>query len=153
MKAPIAAFALSAFMAASLELLPVVNPRASSDPEESRILALENAWNQAEEKKDTRTLNLLLSETLSYIHYDGTLMDKSQFLASARDRWLQPTQISNESIKAHVYGQSAVVTGVYRETGNQKGKAYQRRGRFTDTWIKVGNSWQCVASQSTLIAH
>ena len=126
---------------------------ANANAEEIRVLLLEAAWNQAEQKKDAHALNLLLADTLSYIDYDGTLMDKSQFLVSAKDRWLKPSQITNESTTAHIYGQSAVVTGVYRETGNQKGKPYQRRGRFTDTWMKVGNSWQCVASQSTLIAH
>jgi hypothetical protein len=45
------------------------------------------------------------------------------------------------------------VTGVYREKGTYKGKPYQRRGRFTDTWVKQKGTWQCVASQSTLISH
>ena len=124
----------------------------SKTSEQTRVLSLEAAWNQAEQQKDTRALNLLLADTLSYIDYDGTFMDKPQFLASAKDRRLQPSQIIDESIAAHIYGQSAVVTGVYREKGTNKGKPYLRRGRFTDTWIKLGNTWQCVASQSTLIA-
>jgi ketosteroid isomerase-like protein len=54
-------------------------------------------------------------------------------------------------MKVHVYGGAGVVTGVYRETGITKGKAYARRARFTDTWIKQDGQWKCVASQSTLI--
>jgi hypothetical protein len=29
----------------------------------------------------------------------------------------------------------------------------QRHGRFTDTWVNQNGTWQCVASQSTLIPH
>jgi len=52
-----------------------------------------------------------------------------------------------------VYGNSAVVTGVYREKGVKNGRPYQRRGRFTDTWVYQSGSWVCVASQSTLIGN
>jgi len=58
-----------------------------------------------------------------------------------------------EEMTAHVYGDAAVVTGVYREKGTYKRKPYQRRGRFTDTWVKQKGTWQCVVSQSTLISH
>jgi hypothetical protein len=104
-------------------------------------------------RKDTQALDLLLADSMSYIDYDGTLMDKAQFLASARKSSLHPVQITDHSIKAHMYGQSAVVTGLYIEMGTEKAKPYQRRGRFTDMWIKLGKSWQCVSSQSTLIAR
>jgi ketosteroid isomerase-like protein len=121
-----------------------------TNPDEGRILSLESAWNQAEQQKDTKALNLLLAENLVYIDYDGTLMDKTQFLASVSVKPLHPSQIVNTSVKAYVYGESAVVTGLYRETGNLQGKTYIRRGRFTDVWVKVNQTWQCVASQSTL---
>jgi ketosteroid isomerase-like protein len=134
-------------------MLPTIPSKAAySDPEEARILSLEAAWNHAEQQKDVRALDLLLGETLSYVDYDGTFMDKAQFLASAREGGLHPAQITDESSIVHIYGRSAVVAGVYRERGTNKGKGYQRRGRFTDTWVRLGNGWQCVASQSTLIA-
>jgi ketosteroid isomerase-like protein len=132
--------------------LPVASQSVpSTADEEARVLSLEGAWNHAEQQKDTQALNLLLADTLSYVDYDGTLMDKPQFLVSARDRSLHPVLITDESIRAHIYEQSAVVTGIYRETGTNKKQPYQRRGRFTDTWVKLGDTWQCVASQSTLI--
>ena len=51
----------------------------------------------------------------------------------------------------HVYGGTAIVTGVYRERVQLKGKSVVRRGRFTDTWVKQNGAWKCVASQVTLI--
>jgi ketosteroid isomerase-like protein len=61
--------------------------------------------------------------------------------------------IGNESMSVHLYGQIAVVIGVYREAGTESGKPYSRRGRFTDTWVRRSGSWLCVATQSTLIAR
>jgi len=121
--------------------------------EQARLLALENAWNTAEEHKDIKALDQLLSSDLIYIDYDGTLMDKAAFMASVSAPSLHPEQIVNESMAVHLYGNSAVVTGVYREKGTAKGKPYLRRGRFIDTWIYQHNTWQCVTSQSTLISH
>lgn len=125
----------------------------SSDTNASvtRILALENAWNQAEEHKDAGALDSLLSDSLVYIDYDGSYMDKAQFMASVRAPQLHPEQIVNETMNAHVFGDSAVVTGIYHEKGVDKGRPYLRRGRFTDTWVNQNGTWVCVASQSTLI--
>lgn len=133
-------------------LVSVGNPaKSDTATDEARVLSLESAWNQAFAQKDTRALGMLFADTFSYIDYDGSIMNKTQYLASAQSRWVMPTRILNESVAAHIYGQTAVVTGVYRETGTKGGKPYLLRERFTDTWIRLGNSWQCVASQSTLI--
>jgi hypothetical protein len=121
------------------------------DAEQSKILALENAWNRAEEKKDTKALESLLDANLVYIDYDGSLLNKAQFIASVKDPAWHPDQIVNESMTVEVYKNSAVVTGIYREKGVENGKAYLHRGRFTDTWVYRDNLWVCVASQLTLI--
>jgi ketosteroid isomerase-like protein len=132
---------------------PAAQAPAQPDAEQSKILALENAWNQAEEHKDTKALESLLDASLVYVDYDGSMMNKTQFIASVKAPALHPEQIVNESMTAHVYGDSAVVTGVYREKGVSNGKAYLRRGRFTDTWVYQRGAWVCVASQSTLMTH
>ena len=137
------------FVAGSRLLAQISSSPAS---EEGRILSLESAWNQAEQQKDIKALDLLLSENLVYTDHEGSFMDKAHFLASVSERSLHPEQIANVSVQVHMYGKTAVVTGIYRETGTQNGKNYTRRGRFTDTWINVNNTWQCIASQSTLIA-
>jgi ketosteroid isomerase-like protein len=123
------------------------------DSERTKILALENAWNQAEQNKDTKALEGLLASTLVYIDYDGSLMDKAKFIASVKAPSLHPEQIVNESMTAYMYGDSAVVTGIYREKGLRNGKPYSRRGRFTDTWVNQGGTWVCASSQSTLISY
>ncbi|MFY9791980.1 MAG: nuclear transport factor 2 family protein [Candidatus Sulfotelmatobacter sp.] len=124
-----------------------------SDGDRSRIIALENAWNQAVREKDTSALNLLLGPELVYVDYDGTLMDKAQYLASVKSQVVQPERIVSESMNVHLFAAAAVVEGIYRETGEKNGKSYTLRERFSDTWIRRNESWECVASHSTLINH
>jgi ketosteroid isomerase-like protein len=123
------------------------------DPEQDRILSLENAWNQAVQQKDAHALEMLLAPDLVYVEYDGTLMNKAEYLASVRSPSLHPVRIVNESTNVRLYGAVAVVNGVCRENGVKNGKPYTLHERFTDTWIRRGDNWMCVASESTLIPH
>lgn len=120
---------------------------------ESKILAMENAWAQAEEHGDFKALQTLLDDSLVYIRYDGSVWNKSQYLASLKDATSKEEQGVNESMNARVFGDTAVVTGIYRVKGMEKGKPYQRRERFADTWIFRNGVWVCITSQVTLINH
>jgi len=122
--------------------------------EEGRIIALESAWDQAEQNKDAAALAGLLADKLVYVDYDGTLSNKQQLLESIKSAAVTSEQINNEGVKVQLYNDNvAVSTGIYRDKGVEKGKPFQRRGRFTNVWIKQKGAWQCIASQSTLIAH
>jgi len=134
---------------------PQLKAQASARPdaEQARILTLESAWNQAVQQKDAPALDILLAPDLIYVEYDGTLMNKGQYLASVRSPSMQPLHIVNESTSVHLYGMVAVVNGICRENGVKKGKPYTLRERFTDTWVRRSDNWVSVASQSTLIQH
>ena len=121
--------------------------------EEGRIIALESAWDQAEQNKDATALANLLSDNLVYVDYDGSLSNKQQFLASVKSASISSEQINNEGVTVRLYNNVAVSTGIYRDKGVENGKPFQRRGRFTNVWINQNGAWQCIASQSTLIAH
>lgn len=141
----------SFLLAASLISPAQTNSGMSGD--EGTILVLENAWNKAEMNKDGQALDELLANSLVYVDYDGSLMDKDQFVASAKNSTVQSLQLVNDNVHVHMYADSAVVYGVYHEKGVEKGHSYTRNGRFVDTWVKVSNTWQCVASQSTLLSR
>jgi len=139
-------------------LVAYLPARAADKPQDvaatqTRILALENAWNLAEEHKDIKALDSLLASTLVYVDYDGTFMNKAEFIASVKRPSLHPEQIVNDVMTTQVYGDTVIVSGLYREKGTIDGKPYARRGRFTDTWINFNGTWLCVASQSTLLEH
>jgi ketosteroid isomerase-like protein len=124
--------------------------RTRSD-EGGHILALDNSWNRALETKDIKALDLLLADTFVSVDIDGSMETKHQFLASIKAPDYHPSQAVTEQSTVEVYGDSAVVAGVFRSKGVDKGKTYVRRERFVDTWVKINGSWKCVASVTVLI--
>jgi ketosteroid isomerase-like protein len=141
-------------VAAALLLLTVVlvtaNQNTDSD-EGGRVLALEKAWNRALEEKDTKALEMLLAYTMVSVDIDGSVQSKSEFLASIKAPDYQPSQAVTEQSTVQVYGDAAVVVGIFRIKGTDKGKPFSHRERFVDTWIKINGAWQCVATTSNLI--
>ncbi len=119
--------------------------------DETQLIQLERAWNQAEAGTDPAAITSLFEDTLVYVDYDGSLKNKTEYLRSVANPAAKPDHLYDEGMKAYVYGATGIVSGVYRETGATKGKPYTRRARFTDSWVKRDGKWKCVASQSTLI--
>ena len=124
----------------------------TADDKTQAVINLENAWNYAEERHDGDALRLLLAETFVYTDYDGTFMDRDQWLRKVQSLAKDYRHLSNIEQNARAYGDTVVVIGVYVEKMKIKGKDADRRVRFTDTWIFQNSHWECVASQSTLTA-
>ena len=116
---------------------------------QSKIIALEKAWNQAYKLGDTRALDGILDDQIVLINDDGTVQTKAEFLASVKPAKSQEQQVAPESINVHVFGTTAVATGVFRAKGVEAGKPYVRRERFVDTWVYKGDKWVCVATNAT----
>jgi len=114
--------------------------------DKSRIVALENSWNQAELHNDAHAVDLLLADDFVMTVADGYTMNKAAMLASVRDTSYKPDVLQSENMQVHMYGNTAIVTGSYLEKGKDKGKPFERRGRFTDTWVNLSGEWRCVAS-------
>src|SRR5215470_9321445 len=123
----------------------------NSNDQAGRIQALELAWNHALESKDANALDMLLANTMVSVDIDGSMVNKKDFLASVKSPEYQPSQAVTEQSNVQMYGDAAVVVGIFRIKGMEKGKPYVHRERFVDTWIKRDGGWQCVASSATLI--
>lgn len=120
---------------------------------ESKLIALENAWNQAQLHHDANALGRLVGDRFIYTDTDGSVMNKTQFLADAKDMDYQATSAANTNVKVDLYDTTAVVSGSYHTKGTYKAKPFDHHGRFTDTWIYLNGQWQCVASATTLLQH
>lgn len=123
----------------------------SASADEIQIRQLERAWNQAEARQEVQEVSSLLADTLAYTDYDGSFMNKAEYMKWVAAPQQKADHLYDEGLTVQVYGNAAVVTGIYRETGTNKGKPYVIRSRYTDTWIKRNGAWLCAASHSTLI--
>lgn len=117
----------------------------------SNILALEHAWDQAQERGDVKALTAIFDDALIYVDFDGKLLTKAGYLARVKANDTHMQQIVAEEMNVQMFGSTAVVVGTYRVKGVDNGKPYLRRGRFTDTWVLRGTNWICVAASTTPI--
>jgi ketosteroid isomerase-like protein len=137
--------------------LSVLAQDTSDAATKSKIAALEGAWNQAYKSGDTKALDALLDNAIVLVNDDGSVQTKKEFLASVKppgtQAGSQEQQVAPESMSVHVFGNTAVATGIFRAKGMEGKKAYVRRERFIDTWIYKDGHWVCVATDATPIRH
>jgi ketosteroid isomerase-like protein len=123
----------------------------------SKIVALEQAWNQAYKSADAKALDSLLDNGIVLVNDDGSVQTKTEFLASVKESLAQPSsqqqQVAPESLSVHVFGTAAIATGVMKVKGVEGGKPYTRRERFVDTWVHKGGTWVCVGTDATPVLH
>jgi ketosteroid isomerase-like protein len=137
--------------------LSVLAQDASDSATKSKIAALEGAWNQAYKSGDTKALDTLLDNAIVLVNDDGSVQTKKEFLASVKPAGSaagpQQQQVAPESMSVHVFGNTAIATGIFRAKGIEGKKSYVRRERFIDTWINKDGHWVCVATDATPIKH
>jgi ketosteroid isomerase-like protein len=119
------------------------------DPVESELRALESRWNEAIVRKDTAVLGRILGDDFVIITADGQIGSKSQLLevVAAPDAVIDP--FVTEDVKVRVYGDAAVLTGRFTQTGTYKGRRFESRCLYTDVYAKRGQQWVAVSAQAT----
>jgi ketosteroid isomerase-like protein len=145
-------YSLAPALLLSLFLSPKANSGAPQTDDASKVVAMENLWNQMQLNHDAPAMEKMLDEDFVLTDYDGSLLTKSQFLESIKDPSTKLTQEMSEGMKLHQHGVTVVITGATREKGTQNGKSFAHNGRFTDTWIKKDGRWVCVASHLGVIS-
>jgi len=131
---------------------PTIAQADDLEADKAKLLALENGWNLAQLQRDSRALQALLSDRYVYTDYDGTVMNKGQFLTDNKDREYKPTVVTNEEMQVITYSNVAVVIGKYHTKGTFRDKPFDHWGRFTDTWVYENNAWRCLATHTSLIS-
>lgn len=112
---------------------------------------LEEEWNAAALKRDKGWFDRnYAADYTSVSSGSAALMTKSEDISDIVDDkgTVDWNGLSNMNIR--IEGNTAIVTGINHVKGkDEKGAAYDRRVRFTDTWIKRDGRWQVWASQGT----
>jgi hypothetical protein len=121
--------------------------RISNTSVEQEIIKLENQWNEAMIKVDTKALSDILADDYFETGDKGELSTKDKFISALKSGELKFSSAKCDDLKVRVYGSAAVVTGRNTTKGEEKGKDISGSSRYTDTWAMRNNRWQCVASQ------
>src|SRR6266852_8755372 len=98
---------ISLLLLLSLPALP--QSFAQTEGDESKIIALENLWNQVQVAHDADAMEKMLHPDFVLTDYDGSVLNKAQFLASIRDKSNKLTSEVSQDMKLHRHGDTVVV--------------------------------------------
>jgi len=127
-----------------LALLLAVNVQ---DADTRALLRLEDDWASGLVKRDRVTFERLLADGFVYTE-DDQMMDRTTVLTSVVAGSDTVVAARNEGMVVHRYGPvTSVVTGWLIIGGRGATGEFNRRYRFTDTWVKRAGRWQIVAAQ------
>ncbi len=113
------------------------------------IIALENRRIEAMTKQDTRALDEILADDLSYVHSTARVETKAEFISSLTSGRTRYQSIERDDVKVRQYGDTAVVTGHAKVHVDANGREIKFQIRFIDGCAKRDDVWRMVAWQST----
>jgi ketosteroid isomerase-like protein len=143
---------LFAVLLLSVTVVPTFSIPQQKAESASKVLALENKWNEAYKQGDVTAMNSLLADDFIITVEDGTTFSKSGYVAHCADPDNRVLISEMSDLKVRMHGNTAIVTGAYHEKGTSKGKPYEFHDRLTDVWMLNDGRWQVVASHYAIPA-
>lgn len=119
-------------------------------PDTRQLLRLEDAWTTGLVKRDGALFRRLLAPGFVYTEDDRT-MTRDDVLRDVTSGSDTVAAALNEGMAVHLFGSTGVVTGWLVVRGRGGTGAFDRRYRFTDTWVKRNGAWRIVAAQDYLV--
>ena len=114
---------------------------------ETELIELERQLSEALVREDAAVLNHLWSKDLVFTFPNGHMSNKAQRLAAQKPtaQSAQSTN-SNDEVKVHIYGNTAVVTVLSTWKGKAGTQEYSDQYQGTHVWAKQQGRWQLVAA-------
>ncbi|MGI9078564.1 MAG: nuclear transport factor 2 family protein [Gemmatimonadaceae bacterium] len=115
------------------------------------LLYMERDWNDASRKRDAAWFERNYASDASDVSSrTGEIHSKAEEIASMKNDKSVMESLELSDLDVRIEGTAAIVTGVNHVKGrDEQGKAFDRRVRFTDTFVKRDGRWQVWATQGT----
>jgi len=129
--------------------------RATGADVEKELRGLERQWLDAYIKHDAEAMARIEADDFTITYPDGSVRTKAEEVEAQKKAARQPADPSQASATEdehiRVYGNTAVLTGVFVSKGGRQNPNAVFRSRYTDVYVRRGGVWQVVASQLTAI--
>lgn len=125
-----------------LTVLLLAAPALADD--KADVLKAQDQFINARIKADFPALEKILTPDFLAVTHDGRFLDKTQFLAYAKERKLSKLALQAPKVRV-TGGQLAVVTAVAPVAGDDSkagGKFEKAKSAITYVWIKTAQGWR-----------
>jgi|SRR5215831_17300196 ketosteroid isomerase-like protein len=123
-----------------------VGLRAQQKTDSDRVREMETLLTDAYKHRQVEVFAPMLDEDFVITFEDGSTYSKTGYLSYSATTSTRIDFVEMTDLKIRVHRNTAVVTGVYHERGEDKKGPYDYHDRFTDVWMKKGTRWLLIAS-------
>ena len=127
-------------------ILPAVPLLGQEKGDAAELRALEMQITDLYKQRKIEPIARLLDDDFVITFEDGNVYSKTGYISYNAAASLRILEAETLDVKVHLHGNTAVLTGIYHEQGEEKGKPYDYRDRFTDVWMKKDGKWRIIAS-------
>jgi len=128
--------------------LPAQSNEAQIDNEQE-LRNLEKEWDAAIVARDIPTLNGILSDDFEFIDSAGSVHSKPDILEGIKNSKATTKPFETKDVHVRIYGTTAILTGRFTQMAVYEGKEYSGQFRYTDVYVKQGNSWRAVSAHAS----
>ena len=109
------------------------------------LTALNRDYIRSVQHGDVQRFDEILAEDFLCSNPDGSLVDKSKFLAQTA-RPVMITDLSAQEVRVRILGDVAII---HARTTYTTSDGEQRNGRYTDVWARRDGRWLAVSANVT----
>ncbi|MEA2176349.1 MAG: hypothetical protein QOD00_3941 [Blastocatellia bacterium] len=122
----------------------------SFEQTEKRLNALERKLMDAVKLQDAPALKRILSDdfTLTSALSARTMQDKTQYLESTLRDW-QLKSYDFDKLNVRIYGDTALINGLYKQEAVVAGKPSSGSFLLTDVWVRQDGQWRIVSRHTS----
>lgn len=125
-------------------LLIFIHPSFSQSKDDEEVISLSKRKFKWMVDKNIDSLEMILDERLSYIHSNGWIQTKKDFLNDFSHKLIYH-EISVSEMKVHTYRKSAVITGKGHFSVTMDGNLIGVDLLFTEVYVRTGGKWKLVS--------
>jgi len=123
----------------------------TASPEIAQFQKLEDAWDQAVNRRDQYSLENVLSPLFLDVSGSGDITTRNQqlaFIIATEDKSLH---LEQKVITVRMLGDTAVANGTYVLHHRGTSGEVNEKGVFTHVFERAHNGWLCINSQRTVL--
>lgn len=118
--------------------------------DENLLAALDIEYQEAVKNNDAATMDRILADDFVLVTGNGTAYTKADLLKEARDKTVLYERQEATDRTVRLWGDTAVVTALLWAKGTDRGKPFDYKVWFSDTYVRTATGWRYVFGQSSL---
>jgi ketosteroid isomerase-like protein len=127
--------------------------KAAQMQKAEEIKKLDRKLCEAMEKGDADTIDRSTAEHYMLIDPTGNVWGKKKSLEAFKDKTVTFESIKDSDVKVHVYGDTAVITGLAAIKGKAKDHDINGEYRWTRVYNFSNGNWLCVTEHLTFVLN